>query len=279
LDGLQKHIRSIDIELDAIASQHLTKIGPRSESPADLAKRIVAERDAYRWFTDRPLRFVSETDLNDREIAALLDAHSRCGQLIDHMNAKLPSPSDLPDVHEIVRCHEDLVAAEQHEKAAASGPARSLRISTENVTRAQVLAQTLDDLARTFHAITKAPWIKPFRLAAIRGGQDPWTDRLRECIHEWTSIDVERAALLRRSVVLPKELIDSADAYDAIIRAASGQRLWPLITLGKGSAKSLVGSIRLDGAPVKEDDQNGWRYVAAVLANVTRQRDPRRSRV
>jgi very-short-patch-repair endonuclease len=275
LDGLQKHIRAVDRELDDIASLHLTKIGPRGETPAELAQRVVAERDAFRWFTDRPLRFASETALTDRDIAALLEAHRRCGHLIDHLHAKLPSPSDVPGTDAVARCHDDLVAAEQHEKVAASGPARSVRITAENVTKAEALAQTLDELARTHQAAASARWIQPFRRAVVKGDPNPWCDRLRERVDEWASVDAERAALLKRSVELPSGLIESADAYEAVSRAAAGQKLWPLMTLGKGAAKALVGSIRLDGRPIKEDDQGGWHHVAAAIANAVRQREIR----
>lgn len=74
LEGLRKRISEIDHELDAIALVHLTKIDPRSETPAELAQRVVAEREAFAWFSDRPLRFVSETALDDREITALFEA-------------------------------------------------------------------------------------------------------------------------------------------------------------------------------------------------------------
>ena len=81
LDGLRKRIGAIDQELDAIATAHLTKIGPRGETPAELAQRVVAEREAFRWFVDRPLRFASETGLEDREIAALFEARASLRRL------------------------------------------------------------------------------------------------------------------------------------------------------------------------------------------------------
>ena len=129
LEGLRKRIGEIDHELDAIALAHLTKLGPRSETPAELAQRVVAEREAFRWFTDRPLRFVSETSLEEKDVAALFDARVRCGELIDHLNADLPSPLDLPDANTIAHWHDDLIAAAEHEQAAGQGPVRNVRIA------------------------------------------------------------------------------------------------------------------------------------------------------
>ena len=118
LDGLRKRIIAIDQELDTIATSHLTKIGPRGETPAELALRVVAERDVYRWFGDRPIHFASETGLSDQDITALFEARVRCGDLIDHLRASLPSPMDLPDANTLARWHDDLNAAATHAEAA-----------------------------------------------------------------------------------------------------------------------------------------------------------------
>ena len=169
LDGLRKRINAIDQELDTIAIAHLTKIGPRGETPAELALRVVAERDAFRWFVDRPLRFASETGLGDQDIAALFEARVRCGDLIDHLKAKLPSPLDLPDANTLARWHDDLKAAAEHGDAAATGPARALRITAENAPKAQAFAQSLDNLARAHQAVASARWMEQFRRPVING--------------------------------------------------------------------------------------------------------------
>ncbi|MFZ3351461.1 MAG: AAA domain-containing protein [Xanthobacteraceae bacterium] len=275
LEGLRKRIAEIDHELDAIALAHLNKIGPRSETPAELAQRVVAERDAFRWFTDRPLRFVSETSLEDGEIAGLFEARVRCGELTDHLDASLPSPLDLPDADTIARWHEDLIAAAQHGQAAGQGPVRNLRIRAENISAAQGLAQTLDDLVRVHQTASNTRWLEPFRRVVIEGQPNAWCDRLRERIAEWAAVDAERAQLVRRSVELPDGLIDNNDAREAVNRGAKGQKLWPLMALGKGAAKAFVGEIRIDGASLKKEDAEGWHHVAAVIENTVRQREVR----
>jgi very-short-patch-repair endonuclease len=275
LEGLRKRIDEIDHELDAIALAHLSKIGPRSETPAELAQRVVAERDSFKWFTDRPLRFVSETSLDDGEIAALFEARVRCGELIDHLDADLPSPLDVTDANMIARWHDDLVAAAEHGQAAGQGPVRNLRISAESVRAAQGLAQTLEDLARTYQAASSARWLEPFRRVVIEGQPNAWCDRLRERIAEWAAVDAERAQLVRRSIELPDGFIDNEDAREAVSRGAKGQKLWPLMALRKGATKALVGHIRVDGALPREEDTEAWRHVAAAIENTVRQREVR----
>ena len=74
LQELQQQTRAIDIEFDRLAVAHLTKIGPREETPAALAQRIVSERAAYAWFTDRPSNFSVDTALTDHDLRSLYEA-------------------------------------------------------------------------------------------------------------------------------------------------------------------------------------------------------------
>ena len=275
LSGLRKRVAEIDEELDGIATAHLTKIGPRSETPAELAQRIVAERVFFRWFVDRPQRYVSETPLEQDIMLTLFEARVRCGDLIDHLTATVPSPLDIPDAETIVRWHNDLIAAAEHEQAAGKGPARTLQITAENASEALSLAQSLEDLVRAYQASQSARWFEPFRRTLIKGDSNPWCDGLCERVAEWTAVDAERAKLLKRSVELPDELIGNAVACEAIGRAAKGQKLWPLMALGKSAPKALVSAVRLDGRPVDDDHVDGWLQVSAVIANAVRQREVR----
>jgi very-short-patch-repair endonuclease len=275
LDGLRKRIAEIDRDLDAIALAHLTKIGPRGETPAELAQRIVAERDAFDWFLDRPLRFAEETSLDERRISELFKARIRCGELMDHLDASLPSPLDLPDTELVIRWHNDLIGAAEQSQAAGRGPVRNLRITGENAAQAQSMAQVLDDLTRAYQTAMSVRWIDPFRRAALIGEPNVWSDRLRELIADWTSIEIERAQLLRRSVTLPDGFLENADAREAVGRGATGQKLWSLIAIGKGPAKALLANLRLDGAALRDDDVEGWRHIEAVLASSIRLREVR----
>ena len=136
IQELRQRVQAIDRDLESIAEAHLSKVGPRAETPAELAKRIVSERNAYRWFADRPARFASESGIADLDVLAAAEARRRIGDLIDHLGVVLPAPADLPDADAVAKWHEDLIAAAQHGDAARSGPARSLHVAQENAYKA-----------------------------------------------------------------------------------------------------------------------------------------------
>jgi very-short-patch-repair endonuclease len=273
IDGLRKRIAAIDHDLDNIAASHLSKIGPRGETPAELAQRVVKEREAFAWFTDRPKCFASEAGFSEQDIAALAEARRRVGDLLDHLDAAVPSPADLPAADVVRGWHEDLVRAAQLQETASAGPARTLRITPEAAEKALQLADVLHGLASTHPYSVDATWTEPFRRSAIKGENGAWSAVLRERLKEWASLDAERVELARRSVELPPGFLENMDAREAILRAAAAERLWPLFGMGKGAAKVLINSIRLDGASVREDDTDGWRHVAAVVAHTTRRQE------
>jgi hypothetical protein len=273
IDGLRKRIAGIDHELDSIAAAHLSKIGPRGETPAELAQRLVKEDGAFDWFTDRPTSFASEAGFNEQDIAALAGARRGTGDLLDHLDADLPSPADLPTADVVCGWHDDLVRAAQLQQTASTGPARTLRITPEGAEKALQLAEALQALASAHPMTMGAAWMEPFWRAAIRGESGAWHALLRERLKEWVSLDLERVELARRAVELPSGFLENDDAREAVIRAAAAERLWPIFSLGKGVSKALVSGIKLDGAAVREEDVDGWRHVAAVVAHATRRQE------
>ena len=280
IDGLRKRIAAIDQELDAIATPHLSKIGPRGETAVELAHRVVAERDTFAWFTDRPRNFAAETALSDQDIAALADARRRAGEFLDHLYVDLPAAANLPSVDVVRRWHEDLVRASQlrengsdQPESASDQPVPRLRIPSDGVDRASSLAEALHNFAATHPTSLGASWIEPLRRAAVKGDSPPSLTMLRERLAEWVSLDADRPALARRSVELPPGLLENGEAREAINRAAAGERLWPIFSTGKAPAKMLVASIRLDRASVRDGDVNAWRHVAAVVAHAARRHE------
>jgi len=273
IDGLQQRISAIDHELDSIAVPQLSKIGPRGESASELAQRIASERKAFAWFVDRPPCFASEIGISDTDMNSLAEARGRVADLIDHLGSSLPSPSDVPDADTMTEWHDNLVRAVELEGAVALGPARLARITMQMDVEALLVADALQAVADTYADPINNAWLRPLRRAAIRGENDGWMGVLRECVAEWSDIEKDRTALLRRPVELPPGLFDDDHARQAISRAAAGQRLWPIMSLGKGSTKTLIGEIKLEGSRVKEDDVAGWRQVGAYIANLTRRKE------
>src|SRR5205085_10175556 len=96
-----------------------------------------------------------------------------------------------------------------------------------------------------------AVWAERVRVGILRGEETVWCERLRERVRESHAADKERANLLRRATEIPAGFLDNPDACEAVRRAATGQKLWPLVAIGKGQAKTLVNGVRLDGVSIR----------------------------
>jgi transcription elongation GreA/GreB family factor/very-short-patch-repair endonuclease len=206
-------------------------------------------------------------------MTSLADAREQAGDLLDHLEVRLPSVSDLPTPDIVRNWHEHLIQISRLQEAASNGPVRSVAITVDSIDRALVLAEVLDGFGATHPRSHGAAWLEPFRRAAVKGESDAWSKLIRKHMEDWASLDSERAQLAARSVELPEGLLESEDAKDAIKRAAVGERLWPVLSIGRGTAKTLVSAIKLDGAAVKDGDVQGWRHVAVMICHAARQRE------
>jgi AAA domain len=125
IDGLRQRIKAIDDELDSISIAHLSSIGPRGETPAELARRAVSAPETSAWFTDRPTVYAAQVGVVDEDLAALAAARRRIGDLLDHLESALPPPAGLPAPEIIRSWHDDVVRAGQLRETANTGPVRS----------------------------------------------------------------------------------------------------------------------------------------------------------
>jgi hypothetical protein len=104
----RKRLVEIDAQIAAIATTHLSKVPGGSEIPYEVAKRVIADRPVYEWFTDRPDRPFADTGIGETTIPALSAARKRVGSDLQFLNERLPSPANLPDPATLLGWHRDL---------------------------------------------------------------------------------------------------------------------------------------------------------------------------
>ncbi len=266
-------LAAIDAELDLLATAEFGRIGQRGETPAELARRVASKRETHGWFTDRPAAYLADTGLTDADLRDLAAARGRAGDLLDHLEAALPSPADLPTAEAVAGWHAAILRAVEMAHRAAHGPAAGLVLTAGDADAGAALAVALDGLADTEDALASRPWLRPFLSGAQAGRSDPYADFLHQLCADWTEAQAARASVLAAAVELPPALIDDAEGREAVARGARGEKLWPLLALGKGGAKARVAAVRARGAPVREADAAAWQAVEAALRAADRKRD------
>ncbi len=263
---LRGRLAAIDTELDTLAAAQAERIGPRAETPAELALRLAGSRAAYAWFSDRPERYLAETDLTDADLAALTAARRRIGDLIDHRDAVCPAPADLPTPQALGEWHVMLV---RRADRAANGDGGTLHLLPSEAEDAVALADALDGIAHAQAGLPATSWLQPL----LAGPPEPWATLLASLVDACSALDADRIAQVHFAVELPDGLLDDRDAREAIARGAAGDRLWSRLALGKAAPKALLAAIQFRGAPLKPGDTTGWAAALAHLGVADRERD------
>ena len=262
---IRARLAAIDAEVDAIAALQDQPLGPAGELPAALARALAAERGREAWFDDVPALYAAEAGLDDTRLAGLAAARAAVGEAIDHLDADLPDPAALPGPEDLAAWHADLLEGEALAAAAAAGPAGPLRLAPDRVEAAAAAAAALRALAGAAEAVTGQAWLTPLLAAALAGEGSDWASALLACCADWRALEAERGRLASRAVELPAGIEADPEAREAVARAARGERLWPLLSLGHAPAKDRVAAVRLDGQPPGRDAE-AWRTVAEALA-------------
>jgi very-short-patch-repair endonuclease len=265
--GLQQKIHRIDEELDEIAAGHLTKVGPGRETPAELSKRIVAEREIYSWLSDRPGRFAADSGLSDQHWSELDESRRRAGDFIDHSEAKLPASQDLPSGAQMAAWHSDIVRAAELAANAKAGPAPAVHVTLDTADDAGLAAQCLEDMGHVHAAWSRYPWLKAIFSALSKGTSGAWVSSIQQRVSEWKDVEAQSARLAEHSVQLADDLLHDDFASDAIERASKGERPWPILHVGRSASKALISEIKLDGMAPRSGDVEGWRHISAVVRN------------
>ena len=262
---IRARLAAIDAEVDGMAGLQDRPIGPAGELPADLARSLAAGRGSEAWFDDAPDLYAAESGLDPGLVARLGAARVALGDHLDHLDTDLPAPADLPTPEELAAWHDDLLGNEALSAAAAAGPARSLHLAPERIDAAGRAAAALRDLAEAAGALADQAWLGPHLAAVLAHDGSDWAAALLGCCDAWRATEAERGRLAARAIALPAGIEADPEAREAVARAARGERLWPLLSLGHAPAKDRVAAIRIDGQPPGREPE-AWGAVADALA-------------
>ncbi|WP_237477221.1 AAA domain-containing protein [Lichenibacterium dinghuense] len=262
---IRARLAAIDAEVDGLAAREAVPLGPDGELPADLARRTAAERGARAWFDDAPALYAAEAGLTEPDLARLRDARAAAGDFLDHAEAALPRPDALPDPAALAAWHEDLLDGERLLAASAAGPAPPIHLAPEAAPAAGRAAAALRDLAAAAEGAAARPSLSAVLPGTLSRDGAPATAALLSCRDAWAEVEREAARLAAAAVELPPEILDDAEARAAVARARRGERLWPLVSLGHGTAKARVAAIRVRGRDPGRD-AGDWAAVDDALA-------------
>lgn len=261
--GMRKRIGEIDAEVGQLAEKQLSSVPGSDLRPAELAKVVVADRDMHAWFVDRPITFAADAGLDDGDLARIREARIALGSRIEHLNANLPSTSDLPSGRAVANLHADIQRADALNAQAAKDASLILRIhSLEALEKAERAADALDLLVDACRHFDRYPFLHPICQAAHIDVGSPAMHALRSFLSEVEAIVAEHGKYLQKPVTAPEEI--SQDMEDIIARCAAGEKVFGIFAFKEKALRPAVEAIRiLSRAPSSPDE---WSHVRGYVA-------------
>jgi hypothetical protein len=259
-------ISRLDEEVADIASRNLQQFSGFSDLPFDVVKTLIADRDTYAWFTDRPTRFLTKTDLLVPAVDMARDARLRLAEEIKYIDDEPPEIATLPDAATLMRLHEDL----RRTAEPASGESRDGRLARHAVTvlgleGAGQLAADLDALAAAHRVMADEPWLaalSPLGTHACEVSTDVGMiiDFARDASFQLS----RRTGFLTRPVEAPADAFASQELIDIVDRLSAGEKAFAKFSRSGRRLKPTIDAIMVGGfAPSVPAD---WAHVRDYLA-------------
>jgi hypothetical protein len=258
-------ISCLDDEFADIASRGMPHASGASDLPLDTLTTLIANREAYAWFTDRPARFLSETDPLIVAVDEVREARLRLADELRYVDEEPPELASLPDVATIARLHKDLQRTAERTDGESHDNRLARRIvATLGADGADKFALDLDALAAAHRVIAEEPWLAALSPVGPQpGGASVDGAMLVDFARDASSLLSQRAGFLTRPVETPADAFADQELITVVERLAGGERAFTKFSLSGRALKQTVDAIRVAGfAPKTAAD---WEHVRDYL--------------
>jgi hypothetical protein len=259
-------ISRIDDEVADIASHSLQPSSGVADLPFDVVKTLIADREAYSWFTDRPTRFLTETDPLIAAVEQARAARLRLAGELKYIDDKPPEIATLPDAAALMRLHEDL----RRTTEPMLGESRDGRLARHAVAAlglegADKLATDLDALVAAHRVITDEAWLAALSPLGPRAGEAAAdVGMVIDFARDASSQLSKRAGFLTRPVEAPADAYANQELIEIVDRLSAGEKAFATFSRSGRVLKPVIDAIRVAGfAPKAAAD---WMHVRDYLA-------------
>jgi very-short-patch-repair endonuclease len=277
IDALQNRLARIDIDIGRWARLNLSRIDLEGEGidPQDAAAEVVEHAGQFDWLPD-PLGVAPKyaPQFTEQDLARLREARARLGADVGYAAHRLPVPEGFPDPVRLAKAHEELQRyARLTEKAGSSDLPWPADAGADTVAAAHALAEDVQRIGTQWGHVLGArlPWSEDV-VARIRRGEPagPY-EALDQLGAELDQVNAQRAAFLKRPVLVPERAADDPAFLQALDNLAQGRRAFGLVAFGKTDARQWVDAVRVGGSPPA--GSGDWQHVVAYVSLQRKRRE------
>jgi hypothetical protein len=260
-----REISRLDDEVASIASRGLLRSSGTADLPLDALATLIADSAAYARFTDRPSRFLSETDLLVSTVEKAREARLRLASDLKYVDDELPEVAQLPSAATVIRLHEDLRRTSERMDGESHDSWFSRHVvATLGSEGAGKFVGDLETLAAAHRIIADEPW-----LAALSpvGPQAEHSSANAAVVVDFardaSSLLSRRAGFLTRPVEMPADAFSNQELVTIVERLSAGEKVFTAFSVSRRALKQTVDAIKIAGfAPKTAAD---WSHVRDYL--------------
>jgi very-short-patch-repair endonuclease len=262
----RRSLTEIDHSIARIAEAHLSVVPGSTQTPFDVAKKLMSEREEHQWFPDRPIMTVEQSAMDTEIVEAGLAARRALKSDIKYINAVLPSVVSLPDIDTLDRWRADLLLSKQIEAAAAYANLTRRVVAKVAVSGAEAILDNIEKLLSLWSRILPAPWAEAIfgletnadvQFASMRDQIDALSESL-------SRLGLRTQDFLTRSVSIPDKLPPNEELFSILGNLANGKNPFGLLSFKLKKHQDAIQKITINGSrPAGIED---WRHVSSFLA-------------
>ena len=261
----RKKLKELDAAIAKIAETQLSAVPGRKETPFDLAKQLMAERDVYKWFRDRPSKTIAQSGLREQEVEKGLAARQTLESDLKYLGANLANIASLPSEVALERWRTDLLRANEIKSSAPLWGETGRIIAKLSVPETEKLLREIEKLISSWRYIQQHAWANEISNLCMRG--DLHFASLRE---QLASLSAHALALGKRAqefvvrqVLLPQTLPPEEEFQSILTALTEEKNPFGLFAFKLKSHKPSVDQIRINDS--KPDSPDDWQHVLAFV--------------
>lgn len=265
IDRTHVELINIDRKVDEIALNQLSNVEVDGQPmrAQKMAELVINGQDKYQWFDDElTLSEAHRPILSEQDIIDLREARRALGDKITYVLSKIPNPSLLPNISEIVELHGVLSKIKELNADQESGKLIPLKSVTADVLdQARLLLETVSQaksILGEFESKNEL-WAIELRKKIRSNDYSSEVKALEAMFDEIEQIITARSEFLIKPIEISDVTLSSTKAKEVIEKAALTGKTFGPFSFGNNELKQQIASIKVSGlTPSTIDD---WIHV------------------
>lgn len=266
IDTLHGRLAHIDSEISNRAKLIFSSVNLDGQDidPKDAAKELVSgEVDCSFIPDDMDVDPAFKPKFSNEDYCVLREARRLLGEDINYLGKTVPALGDLPDMHEILKIHNDIISYKELRSAEESGGLPGIKVGIGEVDL-KAFANEIEDLLHQGRRLSEnRQFEEVIRLRLANTLDFSVIEMLERLGDELKAAGKQYRSSLEAPVELPDGVEDGAVLLEAVNNLAQGKRPFGILPWGRSAERKAIQEIRVLGT--LPSTAEAWSRVADAI--------------